>query len=417
VRETAGSRTASVPDVESRPHSVRNHVDIVHITTVPMSLTFLRGQVGFMKARGLRMHAITSPGPELEAFGVREGVGTTAVEMHRRVTPIRDLRATARLVRALRQLRPTIVHAHTPKGGLLGMIAALSARVPVRIYHMRGLPYTGATGFRRLILRMTERVSCALAHRVLCVSHALRAQAVGEGLCEAEKILVIAGGSGNGVDSGIRFNPDLLPPDARHATRQRFAIPDEATVIGFIGRIVRQKGIVELAEAWSTVKVRHPTARLLLVGPFEPEDALPAHVEAGLRNDPRVHLAGLDWNTAAMLAAMDVVVLPTYREGFPNVPLEAAAMGLPVVATTIPSCAEAVLDEQTGLLVPPRDASALAHALARYLDDPVFRRKHGAAGQKRVRAEFQQERIWRGILEQYEGLAATRAPGVPLSTA
>jgi glycosyltransferase involved in cell wall biosynthesis len=386
-------------------------VDVVHVTTVPMSLTFLRGQIGYMKAHGLRLHAISSPGEDLDAFAAREAIGTTAIEMPRSITPVRDLGAVRQVVRALRRLKPTIVHAHTPKGGLLGMIAATLAGVPVRIYHMRGLPFTGASGFKRQLLRLTERVSCRLAHRVLCVSHSLREQAMGEGLCAPGKITVLAGGSGNGVDSSGRFNPANVPGTSRHVTREHFGIPDDAVVIGFVGRIVRQKGIVELIDAWENLRSLHPNVHLLLVGPFEAQDAVPSEIEARMRMDPRVHLAGFDWDTPALYTAMDVVALPTYREGFPNVPLEAAAMGLPVVATDVPGCVDAVANGVTGLLVPPRDAAALERALSQYIVTPEMRRAHGIAGMNRARAEFQQERIWRGILGEYEQLATERAPG------
>lgn len=386
---------------------------LLHVTTVPMSLVFLRGQVGYMRARGFEVSAVSSPGAELGAFAEREGVPVTAVEMPRHVTPVRDACAVARLWRLMRELRPDLVHAHTPKGGLLGMIAATLAGVPVRVYHMRGLPMMTAVGLRRRLLSVTERVACRLAHRVLCVSHSVREVAIAEGLCAPEKISVLLGGSGNGVDAAGRFDPACLPPDACAVTRRRFGIPGDAVVVGFVGRLVRDKGILELAAAWRGLRARHPDARLLLVGPFEPQDPVPPDVEAALRADPRVHLAGMDWDTPPLYAAMDVVVLPTYREGFPNVPLEAAAMALPVVATRIPGCADAVADGLTGTLVPPRDAAALEAAIETYLVDAEARRKHGGSGRERVLREFRQEAIWEALHGEYERLLAERGVGSP----
>lgn len=377
---------------------------LIHVTTIPMSLIFLRGQVGYMKDRGFEVHALASPGVELDAFGESEGVTVHAVDMRRRVTPLRDVVALFRIVLVLRQVRPTIVHAHTPKAGLLAMIAAWLTRSPVRIYHMRGLPVLGATGLRKAMLRWTERVACHLAHRVICVSQSVRMEALRLELCAPDRIKVLAGGSGNGVDAGHRFNPAAVGIEARHGVRNRLGIPTDAIVIGFIGRIVRDKGIVELAEAWRQLRDDHPRLHLLLVGPFEPQDPVPAATEALLRSDPRVHLTGPDWDTPPLYAAMDIVALPSYREGLPNVPLEAAAMGLPVIASAVPGCVDAVRHGVTGILVPVRDATAVAAAARSYLGDPGLCRAHGRAGRVWVLGRFRQELIWESLLREYSKL-------------
>jgi glycosyltransferase involved in cell wall biosynthesis len=377
--------------------------------TVPVSLFFLSGQVSFMRASGLDVHAIASPDTYLASFGEQEGIPVYAVPMTRSITPLQDSRALWRLWRLLRRLRPDIVHAHTPKGGLLGMIAATLARVPIRVYHVRGLPFVTASGWRKRLLKTTERASCALAHRVLAVSHSMRRIAVAEGLCAAEKIAVLAGGSGNGVDATGRFGPQ--PAHVRRDARARLGIPQDALVVGFVGRVVREKGAVELATAWKALREIEPRLHLLLVGRVETEDAVPREVLAELQADPRVHLTGVDPNTPPLYAAMDVVALPTYREGFPNVALEAAAMGLPIVATSVPGCVDAVVDGVTGTLVPARDAGALASALGGYLADPALRGRHGAAARARVVAAFRREVIWEALETEYDALLAASAAG------
>jgi glycosyltransferase involved in cell wall biosynthesis len=386
---------------------------LLHVTTIPMTLTFLKGQVGYMKDRGFRVHVVSSSGPDLTRFASEEQVPVSSVDMERRITPIRDLRAMLGMWRVLRRVRPTIVHAHTPKAGMLGMITATLTRVPARIYHMRGLPLLGATGLRRWLLWWSERVSCSLAHRVLCVSPSIQEVAVRQGLVPADKLKVLGKGSGNGVDARGRFDPDRLGPSSRTATRSRLGIPPSALVIGFVGRLVRDKGIVELAAAWKVLRDRHPKAHLLLVGPFEPQDPVPPDIRESLQRDARVHLTGLDWDTPPLYAAMDVVVLPTFREGFPNVPLEAAAMGLPVVATRVPGCVDAVVEGVTGALVEPGDPRALTVAIERYLRDPGIRQRHGAAGQERVRREFRPEVIWEGVHREYLRLLEARGEPRP----
>jgi glycosyltransferase involved in cell wall biosynthesis len=320
--------------------------------------------------------------------------------MGRRITPARDLLALARLYRLFRRLRPEIVHAHTPKGGLLGTLAARLARVPICVYHIRGLPFMGAAGARRALLTCTERLACAMADRVLCVSHSIRDVAIAHRVCPAGKVGVLLNGSGNGVDALGRFDPDRSR-DARAATRDAYRIPHDAVVLGFVGRIVRDKGIVELIEAWRSLRDEFPNLHLLLVGFFEPYDPLPPAVERAIHADPRIHLTGRQADTPSLYAAMDVVVLPTYREGLPNVPLEAASMRLPVVATDIPGCTDAIAHGRTGTLVPPRDAGALAKAIAAYVRRPEMRLAHGLAGREHMLAQFLRERIWEALRIEY----------------
>jgi glycosyltransferase involved in cell wall biosynthesis len=379
---------------------------VVHVFTVPDSLVFLRGQVDFMKRRGYTISVVTSPGPDLDAFGARESVGAFSVEMPRRISPAADLRGVARLAALFRRLEPDIVHGHTPKGGLLAMLAARAAGVRARVYHMRGLPMETQRGAKRLLLAATERVSCANAKRVLCVSRSLRREALEAKLVAPEKVRVLASGSGNGVDAAGRFNPARVDHEQRRSTRLSLGIPENALVVGFVGRLVRDKGIGELAAAWRSLRDRFAAAHLLLVGRFEERDPVPDAVMSALERDPRVHLSGFRADTPLLYAAMDVVALPTYREGFPNVPLEAAAMSLPVVGTRATGCVDSIVDGVTGALVDVRDAEGLAAALTRYLASEELRRSHGAAGRARALREFAPERLWSELDEFYREVLA-----------
>jgi glycosyltransferase involved in cell wall biosynthesis len=377
---------------------------LIHVVTVPQTLIFLRGQVGFLQERGFRVSAVASPGEDASRFARGEGIPVYQIEMSRRITPAKDLVALWKLFRLFSKLRPDIVHAHTPKGGMLGTLAAFLARVPIRIYHIRGLPFDSSSGSRRAVLRLSERISCRLAHKVLAVSQSMRTIAITEGFCAPEKIVVPAEGSGNGVDASNRFDPGKFGDAARAATRKKLGLLPGAIVIGFVGRLVRDKGIVELTQAWRSIRKDNPALHLLIVGPVEAQDPVPSGILGALEADDRVHFSGRVQDVAPLYAAMDVLVLPTYREGFPNVPLEAAAMGLPVVATRVPGCVDAVVDGETGMLVAPRDPRELEEALKRYVAEPSLRRLHGKNARERVLERFRPEEIWRSVHSEYVNL-------------
>lgn len=370
---------------------------LVHVFSVADSLIFVSDQVRRLRELGMQVTLVASPDERLTRAGATLGVRTVGVPMARRVSPLDDWESLGRLRDLFSQLAPDIVHAHTPKGGLLGMLAANAARVPIRLYQMRGLPYVTQHGAMRTLLATTERVSCAAATRVICQSRSLLETATTDKLTAASRAEVLLEGS-NGVDVH-RFNRERWL-EAGSALRLKWGAGPDDVVFVFVGRLVRDKGVPELLGAFSHVRSRFPTAQLVLVGPLEERDALDAMVIAQLSSAGVRHL-GFQSDPAPFLAASDVLVLPSHREGFPNVPLEAAAMGLPVVSTTVPGCRDAVEREVTGLLVPPNDASALGTALARYAADPMLRRRHGDAGFARVHAKFRREVVTEAVMGLY----------------
>ena len=381
------------------------------MTTVPATLRFLAGHVAHAKSRGFEVRALSSPGEELDEIGREMQIEVHSVSMSRRITPLADLAALWRIVRIIRKVRPMIVDGHTPKGGLLAMMAASLCRVPVRVYHQHGLPLMTATGLKRAILGGTERTACRLAHRVMCISKSLRDVLIAEGLCSAEKVKVLEHGSIDGVEAGTRFNPARVSTESAEVVRARYQIPQGALVMGFVGRVVRDKGLSELAQAWRVLRDEVPSLHLLVAGPFESQDPVPAAVEATLRSDPRIHLAGTVRDVPSIYRILDLLVLPTYREGFGTVLLEAAAMKVAVVATRIPGCVDAVRDGETGTLVPVGDAGALTAAIRTYLGDPELRRQHGANGRHRVLREFDPAVIRGALFQEYVRLGRERGCG------
>lgn len=390
-----------------------SHLTLAHVTTVPATLGFLRGQLAFMKAHGFDIHVVTSPGAGLDRFASDEHVCTHALPMERRVTPARDIVSLWRLFRLFRAIGPDIVHASTPKGGLLGVLAGRLANVPVIIYQVRGLAFTGLGGPARLLMRLTERIACGAAHHVLAVSPSLRDEMLHNKLTYREKISVLASGSSNGVAAETRFNPERFTAADNEKLAAELGIPAGSQVIGFVGRLVRDKGILELAAAWKRVAKDHPRAWLLIVGEWETRDAVPQRIRQELGAHPRVRLAGEQRDVARFYSLMDLVVLPTFREGFPNVPLEAAAMEKPVVTTAVTGAVDAVVAGVTGTLVPAGDAQALANAMRKYLEDPGLGRSHGRAGRERTMRDFLPLTIWKATLAKY--LEWLSESGVPVS--
>ena len=354
-----------------------------------------RGQARFLRERGFRVTVASSPGPELELFAHEEGVQWAALPIEREPSPAADLVSLWRLVVLLRALRPDVVEAGTPKAGLLGMLAALLAGVPCRIYTLHGLRMETATGLKRLLLSCTERLAAWAAQRVICVSPSLRARAVELGVVSPRKARSLGPGGINGVDLE-RFGRALSTPIG-------------GSTLGFVGRFTRDKGVEELYAAFGLLRSKRRGMKLLMLGDFEAGDPISPHLRRALMRDRDVLRPGFVDDPAPFLADMDLVVLPSHREGLPLTAMEAAAAGRPLVAARATGTIDAVIDGVTGVLVPLRDPRALAEALEGLLADPERARRMGAAARAHAERAFRPERVWQARLELYRELAARRA--------
>lgn len=385
---------------------------IAFITTIAdTQWHFLRGQNRFLSDHGYQVHAIAAPGPALLKLQDRDGVYVHGVPMSRSIRPLRDLVALFKLYRTLRRIRPDLVHLSTPKAALLGAIAAFAARVPARIFLVRGLSLEAAAGLRRWMLARLEQLTAIFCHRTLAVSHSTRRLAETAGVVAAGHAVVPAGGMSNGIDTR-RFDPRSGSPACVPTSPARES-GRAALVMGFVGRLARDKGIDHLLLAWRSIRLRFPAARLLLVGAWDDDCPVDPAVRSELERDERVQITGLVADVAQYYRAMSVFVFPSRREGFPNAPMEAAAMELPVVATSATGNVDAVVDGVTGTLVPCGDSDGLAAAVERYLDSPELRRRHGRAGRQRVLREFRQERVWNAMLNEFESLLLERGLSIP----
>lgn len=376
---------------------------VCYIITSGDSLRLLRGQLRYMVSCGFTVTLITGPASHEPTLRLDAGVSHHVVEMRRTIAPLSDLFVLWALWRLLLDIRPHIVNASTPKAGLLGMIAALLARVPVRIYVLRGLRLETMHGIQRLISTVAEWIASRCANRVVCVSPSLRAAYLRLGLTSPGKAIVLGEGSSNGVD--LREFPMRGSPKAntaRRRVRAALGIEGNAMVIGCVGRITRDKGLPELIAAFERLNGYQPNLHLLLVGDFETEGAGSEPLKRLVYGNRRIHITGFRRQPAPFFAAMDLLVHPSLREGFPNAVLEAAAAGLPVIGFRVTGVIDAVVDQVTGRLVEPLDVNDLTHALLQYLCSPELIERHGFAARRRVDDLFRREIVLYNLTRLYQ---------------
>jgi len=339
------------------------------------------------------------------SFDLDPPIDVIAAPIERRIAPLRDLRALLALWTVFRRRRFNIVHSVTPKAGALAMCAARLAGVPVRIHCFTGQVWATRTGLGRACLRAVDRLTARLATHVLVDSPSQREFLLTNRVVDSRKSLVLASGSICGVNVA-RFRPDAA---ARSAIRQSAGVPDEAILFLYVGRLNKDKGVTDLARAFTRLAERHDLAYLAYVGPDE--ESMKREIES--ISSPcagRVRILGMTDRPEAWMAAADVLCLPSYREGFGQVAIEASACGVPVVASRIYGVVDAVNDGRTGLLHAAGDIDALQRHMETLLLNPDMRRAFGDAGRARVLKEFSTERVTHALLDYYTELGCTSAP-------
>lgn len=377
---------------------------VLHVVTHPMTARHLsRGQYAWMRERGFETALAASPGEDLEIVCQREGIRVFPVPMSRGIDPLGDVRTLVAVAGVVRSWRPDVVNASTPKAGLLGMLAARIGRVPVRIYTLRGLRLETSTGWTRALLARTESLAAASSHAVFAVGPSLAERYLELGFTPGSKVRVIGPGSSNGVDVERFADPD---EQTVRRLADRLGIDVAEPILGFVGRLTRDKGIEDLLAVFDRVREPMPSIRLLLVGEFESGDPLSPNLLDRIRRDSAIVHAGFAPDAAPYYHLMNVLAFSSRREGFPNVPLEAAASGVPVAGFRATGTVDAVVNGVTGTLVEPGDVEGLARAILEYFRNPEFKEAHGRAGRDRVRREFRPEVVWSALLAEYDRLLA-----------
>src|SRR5271163_2286455 len=289
------------------------HSRVLHAVTDSISTILMRGQLAYLKSHGFEAALLSSPGKELEQIGAQEGYPVYGVAMRREIAPGQDLRAFLEIWQLLRRVKPVICNSGTPKAGLLVGLAAWLTRVPCRVYTLRGLRLETATGIKRMILTIAEKMACFSAHRVVCVSVSLRERAIALGLVAQSKTVLLAAGSSNGVDPG-RFELTREKAALVAALRQHLGIRPNQPVIGFAGRFTRDKGLPELVAAFQLIRRESPDAVLLLVGNYEEGDSVPEDIREAIESNPGIRHVGFTSQIELYYLVMNIFVLPTHRE-------------------------------------------------------------------------------------------------------
>jgi lipopolysaccharide/colanic/teichoic acid biosynthesis glycosyltransferase len=383
-----------------------NRVKVAHIATVDLSLRFLLlNQLTSLRDAGYSVTGLSSPGPHVETLR-EQGIHHISVPMTRAITPMADLVALWRLYRVIRRERFEIVHCHTPKAELLGQLAARLARVPVIVDTFRGTYEQATTSpIRRWLLSRMTRLAAACADVVLCQSRDAT-EAMATKVARPDRVIHL----GNGIDVQ-HFDRRRLTPHALDAARKDLGLDPSQPVVGFVGRLVREKGILDLFHAMRLVRKQVPNAHLIIIGPTDDDkpDAIGTEDTTQYGASEHCTFTGLRTDMPALYALMDVFVLPSYREGFPRAPMEASAMGVPCVVTDIPGCREVVQHGRNGLLVPVADPSAIANAIVTLLTRKDLADQLGRGGREAALERFDEQRVFDTVKAAYRRVLANKS--------
>lgn len=379
-----------------------NSKSILHVVNISFVIPYFLGeQLSWFAKKGNRLFVICSPSAELEGFSNVYKFEYKPIEVLRKISLGKDLKAVVATYKYIKKINADVVTGHTPKGGLVAMLAAWIARVPIRIYFRHGLVYETSTGLKRGLLVNIDRLASKLATKIVCVSPSVAKRSVEDRLNPVDKQVVLSHGTCNGIDTE-RFSKVSVDLGQMQALKQSLGIHEGDFIIGFAGRLVRDKGIIELVRAYQEIRKEHQKVKLMLVGMLEIRDALPEDVVKTIKEDKGIISTGYVGYAAIeqYYALMDVYVLPSYREGFPTSVLEASAMEIPVVTTRVTGCCDSIIEGETGLFV-EHNSKELGNAIMKLYNDVSLREKMGKSGRHMVIKNFKQEVVWQEIEKLY----------------
>jgi glycosyltransferase involved in cell wall biosynthesis len=375
---------------------------LIRITTVPISLEkLLEGQLSYMQ-QFYDVTAISAEKKRLEKYGLDNGVATFHLDLTRKITPVKDLKAVYNLYRLLRKEKPLIVHSHTPKAGIVGMMAAYLARVPLRLHTVAGLPLMEAKGFKRKILDAVEKLTYRFAIRVYPNSKGLYDFIISEKFTNPRKLKVLGKGSSNGIDTHY-FDPNIYSNEEKIKLKNDWNIPNSDFVFVFVGRMVADKGVNEMVGAFQELWKTNQHCSLLLVGPFEDEldPLLPTTNQAINSNDKIIHV-GYQTDVRPFLSISNALVFPSYREGFPNAVLQSSVMGLPAIVSNINGCNEIITPGLNGIIIPVKDQAATMDAMKVLMNNTDLYSELKKNARPIIVENYSRQEMWECLLNEYK---------------
>lgn len=377
---------------------MKQKIKLFRISTVPTTLESLLNDQLRMLNEHYEVVAVSSPGKEMQVLWEREGIRTIEVPMERRISPIKDFISLIRMIRVFAKERPYMVHSMTPKAGLISMLAGWMTRVPVRMHTFTGLVFPTATGWKQRLLMCTDWLTCACATHVNPEGEGVKRDLMTYGITK-KPLQIIGNGSICGVDMAYFDRTESV-------MKQAVAYREEGCfTFCFVGRIVRDKGINELVSAFVRLHEKYPQVRLLLVGPFEKKlDPVLPETEKAIQNHPAIRFMGFQPDVRPFLVASGTLVLPSYREGFPNVVLQAGAMGLPSIVTDINGCNEIIIPNENGVIIPSKDEEALYQAMENFLFYPEEIQRMAKKARPLIASRYDRKVLWEALLKAYKRL-------------
>lgn len=374
---------------------------LIRTSTVPVSLNILlKGQLNFLN-NYFEVIAVSADGSDLQEVAQREDVRILPLEMERKIAPWKDLVSLVKMCLLLRKEKPQIVHSITPKAGLITMLAAKLAGVPIRMHTFTGLIFPSKTGIMQQLLIKMDKLLCWAATDIYPEGNGVKRD-LEKYRITSKPLKIIANGNVNGIDLN-HFNPNEISENQKKQLKQELKINDEDFVFIFVGRLVGDKGINELIEAFSNLKSQN--LKLLLVGPFEQElDPLLPETVAEIEQNKNIITVGFQKDVRPYFAISDALVFPSYREGFPNVVMQAGAMELPSIVSDINGCNEIIVNEKNGVIIPVKNTITLQEEMQRLMSDKIryeFLRKNS---RPMIISRYSQELVWYELLKEYQHL-------------
>jgi glycosyltransferase involved in cell wall biosynthesis len=346
--------------------------------------------------------AVSSPESMLEEVSIEEGVRIAPVYMTRSISPAQDIKALWQLYRLFKKEKPTIVHTHTPKAGLLGMMAGRLAGVPIRMHTVAGMPLMESTGLKKKILKRAEQLTYMCATKVYPNSRNLAHYIYSHNFCKKNKLKVLGNGSSNGIDTEF-FQCSPTVRSVANELKERLNLTADNFIFIFIGRLVRDKGIEELVEAFIKLKQKFQSIKLLLVGPYEENlDPISKKIRQTIESDSDIIHEGFQQDIRPYLVLSHVLTFPSYREGFPNVPMQAGCFGLPSIVTDINGCNEIIEHENNGLVIPVKNSEALRLAMLTLINDKCLYSKLKTNARRMILERYDQKKFWNLLLQEYQ---------------